>query len=46
MTVRTIGSPVTQEMVRRALEGRQVNIINPLVALLLLISLPDRQRRE
>ncbi len=39
MTVRTIGSPVTQEMVRRALEGRQVNIINPLVALLLLISL-------
>jgi len=34
-----MGSAVTQEMLRRALEGRRVNIVNPLVALTLLISL-------
>ncbi|MDE0120500.1 MAG: phosphate ABC transporter permease PstA [bacterium] len=39
MTARTMGSRVTQEMLRRALEGRRVNIVNPLVALTLLICL-------
>ena len=42
MATRTIGSgstAVTQDMLRRALEGRKINVINPLVALTLLISL-------
>ena len=41
MATRTEGLPqvVTQDMLRRALEGRKASVINPLVALLLLISL-------
>lgn len=41
MATRTIGPPhgVTQDMLRRALEGRKVSVINPLVAMLMLISL-------
>ena len=42
MATRTMGSgstAVTRDMLRRALEGRKIDVINPLVALTLLISL-------